>query len=66
MSEDVGRLPLTPLSMAILLALADGERHGYALMQDIEAQTDGLDSRMSLPTTTVFASRNSAVAFPIL
>lgn len=35
------KLPLTPLSMAILLALADGERHGYALMQDIEAQTDG-------------------------
>ena len=35
------QLPLTPLSMAILLALADGDRHGYALMQDIEAQTDG-------------------------
>ena len=34
-------LPLSPLSMAILLALADGDRHGYALMQDIEAQTDG-------------------------
>jgi DNA-binding PadR family transcriptional regulator len=34
-------LPLSPLSMAILLALADGERHGYALMQDIQAQTDG-------------------------
>ena len=35
------RLPLSPLSMAILLALADGDRHGYALMQEIEAQTDG-------------------------
>ena len=34
-------LPLSPLSMAILLALADGDRHGYALMQDIEAQADG-------------------------
>ena len=34
-------LPLSPLTMAILLALADGDRHGYALMQDIEAQTDG-------------------------
>lgn len=34
-------LPLTPLSMAILLALADGERHGYALMQEIEVQTEG-------------------------
>lgn len=34
-------LPLTPLSMAILLALADEERHGYALMQEIEVQTKG-------------------------
>lgn len=31
--------PLTPLSMAILLALMDGPQHGYALMQEIEAQT---------------------------
>ncbi|HZD06014.1 MAG TPA: PadR family transcriptional regulator, partial [Longimicrobiales bacterium] len=35
------RLPLTPLTMAILLALADGDRHGYALMKDVEAQTEG-------------------------
>lgn len=35
------QLPLSPLSMAILLALADGERHGYALMQEIAEQTDG-------------------------
>jgi DNA-binding PadR family transcriptional regulator len=34
-------LPLTPLSMGILLALADGDRHGYALMEEIERQTDG-------------------------
>ncbi len=34
-------LPLTPLSMAILLALAEGDKHGYALMQEIEAQTGG-------------------------
>ena len=27
--------------MAILLALAKGDQHGYALMQDVEAQTDG-------------------------
>ena len=33
--------PLSPLSMAILLALADGVSHGYALMRDIEEQTDG-------------------------
>ena len=34
-------LPLSPLSMAILLALAEGDHHGYALMQDIEEQTGG-------------------------
>lgn len=34
-------LPLTPLTMAILLALADGDRHGYALMQDVERQSEG-------------------------
>lgn len=34
-------LPLTPLTMAILLALADRDRHGYALMKDVEEQTGG-------------------------
>lgn len=36
-----GELPLTPLTMAILLALAKQDQHGYALMQDVEAQTGG-------------------------
>ena len=31
--------PLTPLTMAILLALMEGPQHGYALMQEIAAQT---------------------------
>lgn len=34
-------LPLSPLTMAILLALAERELHGYALMREVEAQTDG-------------------------
>ena len=34
-------LPLTPLTMAILLSLAEGDRHGYALMKEIQRQTDG-------------------------
>lgn len=33
--------PLTPLTMAVLLALAAGDSHGYALMQDVERQTGG-------------------------
>ena len=34
-------LPLTPLSLAILLALADGDLHGYAIMKQVEGQTEG-------------------------
>jgi DNA-binding PadR family transcriptional regulator len=34
-------LPLTPAVVHILLAVADGERHGYAIAQAIEASTDG-------------------------
>lgn len=33
--------PLSPLTMAILLALTKEDLHGYALMQEIETQTDG-------------------------
>ena len=29
-------LPLTPAVLHILLALADGEKHGYAIMQEVE------------------------------
>ena len=32
-------LPLTPPVFHILLALSDGERHGYAIMQDVAWQT---------------------------
>jgi DNA-binding PadR family transcriptional regulator len=33
--------PLTPAVFHILLALADGEKHGYAIMKDVETQTGG-------------------------
>jgi|ERR1022692_887937 DNA-binding PadR family transcriptional regulator len=33
--------PLTPAVFHILLALAGGERHGYAIMQEVEAETGG-------------------------
>ena len=32
---------LTPLMFQILVALSEGERHGYAIMQQIEERTDG-------------------------
>lgn len=34
-------LPLTPAVFNILLALADGEKHGYAIMLEVEANTGG-------------------------
>lgn len=34
-------LPLTPAVFHILLALADRERHGYAIMQEVAADTQG-------------------------
>lgn len=34
-------LPLTPAVFHILLALADGEKHGYAIMQEVTAITNG-------------------------
>src|SRR4051812_1039659 len=34
-------LPLTPVVLHILLALSSGERHGYAIAQEIEDATGG-------------------------
>lgn len=34
-------LPLTPAVFHILLALADSERHGYGIMQEVTLRTDG-------------------------
>jgi DNA-binding PadR family transcriptional regulator len=34
-------LPLTPAVLHIMLAVADGEQHGYAIAQAVEALTDG-------------------------
>jgi DNA-binding PadR family transcriptional regulator len=34
-------LPLTPIVFHILLALTDGEKHGYGIMQTVAADTGG-------------------------
>lgn len=34
-------LPLTPAVFNILLALAEGEKHGYGIMLEVEANTKG-------------------------
>jgi DNA-binding PadR family transcriptional regulator len=34
-------LPLTPAMFYVLVALADGQTHGYAILKDVEQLTDG-------------------------
>ena len=34
-------LPLTPAMFHVLVALADGEKHGYAVIKDVARRTDG-------------------------
>ncbi len=36
-----GMLPLPAAQLHILLALADGEKHGYAVMREVESMTGG-------------------------
>src|SRR3954462_9586829 len=42
-------LPLPPATFHILLAVLNGERHGYAIIQDVEERTGG-ELRMSAGT----------------
>ncbi len=42
-------LPLTPAAFHVLLALADGAKHGYLILKDVEDRTNG-DVRLSTGT----------------
>lgn len=46
-------LPLTPAIFHILLVLADGEKHGYSIMQEVDTLTEG---QMTLATGTLYRS----------
>jgi DNA-binding PadR family transcriptional regulator len=46
-------LPLPVAVFQILVAVADRERHGYAVMQDVHARTDG---RLRLSPGTLYGS----------
>lgn len=39
--DAVGMLPLTPALFHVLVALADEDKHGYAIIKDVEALTAG-------------------------
>ena len=46
-------LPLTPLSLAVLLALSEADRHGYAILKEIERESEG---RIRPGTGTLYAA----------
>lgn len=46
-------LPLTPPVFYILLALADGDKHGYGIMQEVKRITDG---QFSMGPGTLYGS----------
>ena len=48
-----GLLPLPAATFHILLALADEDRHGYAIIQDVEARTGG---ELKLSAGTLYRS----------
>jgi DNA-binding PadR family transcriptional regulator len=43
--------PLTAALFHVLLSLADGEKHGYAILKEVEARTDG---QVVLSTGTLY------------
>ena len=45
-------LPLTPPMFQVLLALADGEKHGYAVIKEVHRRTDG---KVRLSAGTLYA-----------
>lgn len=44
--------PLTPAVFQVLLSLAEGEKHGYAILKDVEEHGNG---EVSLSTGTLYA-----------
>jgi DNA-binding PadR family transcriptional regulator len=44
-------LPLTPALFHVLLALADGQKHGYAILKEVEERTGGA---VTLSTGTLY------------
>lgn len=46
-------IPLTPAVFHILLALSGGERHGYAIMQEVEQLSEG---RVAMGPGTLYGS----------
>jgi DNA-binding PadR family transcriptional regulator len=63
MARTSDRIPLTPAVFHILLALADGEKHGYAVMKEVEAHTQG---RIRLGPGTLYGSFDRLLAVRLI
>lgn len=59
MTKADDRQPLTHAAFEVLLALADTERHGYAILQDIRTRTAG---QLSLHPGSLYRTLNRLVA----
>ena len=49
--EETPQAPLTPALFNVLLALVDGEKHGYAILMEVAEQTQG---EVQLSTGTLY------------
>jgi hypothetical protein len=49
--DPAGWLPLTPALLHVLLSLADGPKHGYAILKEVAERTGG---RVELSTGTLY------------
>jgi DNA-binding PadR family transcriptional regulator len=57
--DGAAEAPLTPAVFHIMLALADGERHGYSILREVERYTEG---RLKLGPTTLYRSIRQMLA----
>ena len=61
--DPAGFLPLSAHQFHILLALTDGDRHGYGVIQDVEQRTGG---DMRLGTGTLYTAIARLVALGLI
>lgn len=53
MSDSRTYTPLTPAVLYILMALSDGEKHGYGIMKQVESDSEG---KVSMGNGTLYGS----------
>jgi DNA-binding PadR family transcriptional regulator len=52
-------LPLSPVMWEVLVALADGDKHGYAIAKEVARRTNG---EVTVRTTTLYSVLKRALA----